>query len=260
MYTGEFPLSQILTFPLGVLEIKLHDTPPDWVTSLVKSGYLIRAEMFSKFQHSMGILYHDKISTPPDWFDNPIVRVNATGTHGWYNIGVPFTNAQTNLPLNMSELRTNLVPENRRPTNLSLDLETLLNETLVGIPVSPINPKQKFDPGFFLANERIFLKWTRFMVTFSALAVLFLSRPSVYSKLSGSFLLMMALACGIYGLVTHRLRKTHWEKKTPFTDPVGLSFLVVLVLVSILLVTFVSMVFGSPLAFSRMQVIRIIGQ
>ncbi len=42
MYTGEFPLSSILTFPLGVLEIKLHDEPPAWVTDLVSSGYLVR--------------------------------------------------------------------------------------------------------------------------------------------------------------------------------------------------------------------------
>ncbi len=49
----------------------------------------------------MGILYSDKIAQPPDWFDNPIVRVNATGAHGWYDIGVPLTNAQTHKPLEL---------------------------------------------------------------------------------------------------------------------------------------------------------------
>lgn len=114
MYMGKFPNKSILTFPLGVLEIKLHDTPPEWVVDLVKSGYLvnaediihsltskIRAENFSKFQHSMGVLYADKVSVEPDWFDNPIVRVNATGAHGWFDIGVPFTNAQTHEHLSM---------------------------------------------------------------------------------------------------------------------------------------------------------------
>eukprot|EP01127_Copromyxa_protea_P013149 TRINITY_DN3502_c0_g1_i2.p1 TRINITY_DN3502_c0_g1~~TRINITY_DN3502_c0_g1_i2.p1 ORF type:complete len:512 (+),score=50.98 TRINITY_DN3502_c0_g1_i2:35-1570(+) len=100
VHLGKVPSSSELTFPLGVLEIKLHDAPPAWVTDLITSGYLIRADHFSKFQHAMAIFYPRNISLRPHWFDNPIVNINASGSHAWYTVGA-LTHAQTHKPIHL---------------------------------------------------------------------------------------------------------------------------------------------------------------
>eukprot|EP01126_Amoeba_proteus_P013528 TRINITY_DN15771_c0_g1_i7.p1 TRINITY_DN15771_c0_g1~~TRINITY_DN15771_c0_g1_i7.p1 ORF type:complete len:467 (-),score=98.28 TRINITY_DN15771_c0_g1_i7:66-1466(-) len=250
VHLGTFPSQSVLTFPLGVLEIKLHDVPPSWVMDLVKSGYLIRAERFSKFQHSMAIFYPKSISLRPHWFGNPIVNINASGSHTWYTVGT-LTHAQTHKPLHLLESNEN--PEEEKKFGIT----TLLKDTLVSFPILPIEPQQKLDPNFFLANERVLLKWIRISLTWSSLGIFFVfsGATKLAEYVSGWGLLLLAISTAGYGIASHQLRLKAWKSKSHYSDPVGITIVLSAIFLAALFVAVLAGVYGEPIRFRRLALL-----
>ena len=47
--------NELIEFPFAVLEIKLQDAAPDWVSELLASGRLVQCTKFSKFLHGASV-------------------------------------------------------------------------------------------------------------------------------------------------------------------------------------------------------------
>lgn len=205
---GKFPVENVLHFPLAVMEIKLNDGAPDWVMDLVASGYLIRAEYFSKFQHAAGIFFPEKTELLPRWFKSPNPYVNVS-------------------PVDSKHFRTRV----ETPSIVDIDKELrakptqrtfhkLLTGTAYAIEVDPILPEKKIDCSFYMANERIYLKWTG-IVIFLSTSGFTLIQKSFASF--GYFALLFCLVISGYSAVTFWVRKNHFAAKQNFYDPIGLS-------------------------------------
>eukprot|EP01027_Heterolobosea_sp_BB2_P019108 GEZU01026842.1.p1 GENE.GEZU01026842.1~~GEZU01026842.1.p1 ORF type:complete len:612 (-),score=187.52 GEZU01026842.1:91-1926(-) len=61
--------SDVVMFPYAVLEVKLQEGSPDWVTQLVESDWVMNAAKFSKFIHGTAVLHPDKTRVVPYWFN-----------------------------------------------------------------------------------------------------------------------------------------------------------------------------------------------
>jgi len=94
--------------------------------------------------------------------------------------------------------------------------------------INPILPesKKKLDCGFYLANERIYLKWARTVVFMAIAGFTFLQKG--FAALGYISLIFCLFICGYSG-VTFWLRKNAFLIKQPFYDPIGLSVIIVLV-------------------------------
>eukprot|EP01126_Amoeba_proteus_P013526 TRINITY_DN15771_c0_g1_i5.p1 TRINITY_DN15771_c0_g1~~TRINITY_DN15771_c0_g1_i5.p1 ORF type:complete len:286 (-),score=54.13 TRINITY_DN15771_c0_g1_i5:66-923(-) len=210
----------------------------------------IRAERFSKFQHSMAIFYPKSISLRPHWFGNPIVNINASGSHTWYTVGT-LTHAQTHKPLHLLESNEN--PEEEKKFGIT----TLLKDTLVSFPILPIEPQQKLDPNFFLANERVLLKWIRISLTWSSLGIFFVfsGATKLAEYVSGWGLLLLAISTAGYGIASHQLRLKAWKSKSHYSDPVGITIVLSAIFLAALFVAVLAGVYGEPIRFRRLALL-----
>lgn len=133
-----------------------------------------------------------------------------------------------------------------------------MEDTLVGLPIAPVEPTRKLDPNFYLANERVFLKWVRIALTWSTLAVLFISR-SVYrweDFFVGWFLLGLAVVISCYGMASHQLRSNAWRERTLFSDPLGITVVLGLIFVGVLVVAIVCGVFDEKVTLHRLALVN----
>ena len=63
-----------LTFGYGVLEVKTSEEPPQWVQELLATGWLIRVEKFSKFQHATAVFHKESVKVMPYWISSELAR------------------------------------------------------------------------------------------------------------------------------------------------------------------------------------------
>lgn len=68
---------QVTQFPHAVLEVKLQlasgTTEPEWVTELLRSGYLREMPKFSKFVHGTAMLNRARVRELPYWWSPEIM-------------------------------------------------------------------------------------------------------------------------------------------------------------------------------------------
>lgn len=224
---GKFPHENALQFPLGVMEIKLNNEAPPWVIDLVKSGYLIRAEYFSKFQHSICIFFPGNVSKKPKWFrdNNAVINLNASDSKEWFNITAPLKYLDTGEPISDSHRTDKVLP---KTSSLHEAFSSgLLNQTSAAIHIAPILPEKKMDCSFYLANERIFMKWIRVVFFLGTTATAFLSRGydgAAYATYSFCLIIAVYAGCVFW------FRKKAFTIKEPFSDPIGLTSLCSLIM------------------------------
>lgn len=65
--TNDFAPSR---FGFGILEVKTSEEPPEWVSELLATGWLVRVEKFSKFQHAMAMFHPQRCRVQPYWMNN----------------------------------------------------------------------------------------------------------------------------------------------------------------------------------------------
>jgi len=99
----------------------------------------------------------------------------------------------------------------------------LLNEIAEGQVINPILPEKRLDCSFYLANERIFLKWARTVIFLSTAGFTFLQRGFSYF---GYTALILSLIISGYSGVTFWLRKNAFVSKKAFYEPIGLSVII----------------------------------
>jgi len=63
----DIPTSEKVNFRQGILEIKLQDTPPEWIHELLDTGYLTEVTKFSKFLNGCCQLHPEKVKVVPHW-------------------------------------------------------------------------------------------------------------------------------------------------------------------------------------------------
>ncbi|KAL4433860.1 hypothetical protein ABPG75_000301 [Micractinium tetrahymenae] len=62
------PPHDAVYFPYAVVEIKLQEAPPAWVTDLLGTGMLLPVPKFSKFLHGAALLFQHRCLNVPYWF------------------------------------------------------------------------------------------------------------------------------------------------------------------------------------------------
>ena len=69
---GGAPLGahECVEFPFAILEIKLQDTAPPWISELLASGRLVQCTKFSKFLHGTAALRTGLVDKLPHWWDD----------------------------------------------------------------------------------------------------------------------------------------------------------------------------------------------
>ena len=72
---GKHPVAphELVDFPYAVLEVKLQDAEPKWVTALLASGRLIPCTKYSKFLHGTASLRVHEVDRLPHWWDDASV-------------------------------------------------------------------------------------------------------------------------------------------------------------------------------------------
>jgi len=63
----DIPSNEKVYFKQGILEIKLQDTPPEWINDLLDTGYLTEVSKFSKFLNGCCQLHPEKVKIVPHW-------------------------------------------------------------------------------------------------------------------------------------------------------------------------------------------------
>eukprot|EP01126_Amoeba_proteus_P013523 TRINITY_DN15771_c0_g1_i2.p1 TRINITY_DN15771_c0_g1~~TRINITY_DN15771_c0_g1_i2.p1 ORF type:complete len:200 (-),score=50.71 TRINITY_DN15771_c0_g1_i2:66-665(-) len=136
-------------------------------------------------------------------------------------------------------------------------ITTLLKDTLVSFPILPIEPQQKLDPNFFLANERVLLKWIRISLTWSSLGIFFVfsGATKLAEYVSGWGLLLLAISTAGYGIASHQLRLKAWKSKSHYSDPVGITIVLSAIFLAALFVAVLAGVYGEPIRFRRLALL-----
>lgn len=70
-----------MTLPYAILEVKTQAEPPEWVSQLKSSGYLIPAPNFSKFLYGSCKLWPDKVEFTPLWWERVTELEKSIQTH-----------------------------------------------------------------------------------------------------------------------------------------------------------------------------------
>uniref|UniRef100_A0A6B2L022 SPX domain-containing protein n=1 Tax=Arcella intermedia TaxID=1963864 RepID=A0A6B2L022_9EUKA len=242
-HLGQFDPKDVLNFPLGVLEIKLHDYPPPWVLDLVKEGYLIRAERFSKFQHGIGYHYGDKVHTLPHWFNNNFVNFKVSEGSVWYSPGGITIGPESTPTVIPKHIKSSLSSFPRH--------DALVPTHFLNIEIDPINPIKKIEPKVLLASERMIIRWSKLMLLWSSLGIYFVQQHNTAQTIAGYILISISVLLLFYQLYQYTVRRNGILKNVVFEDKLGPNLLVPMMIFGIILTCVFEMTVNETVRLSK---------
>lgn len=239
-------------FPFAVMEVRLAsaDRCPRWLAELMASPMLVRADNFSKFQHSIALFYPNATRSLPEWMNDPNMMHYTASTSLHLSQSLP--SYLTRALGGHSFVPPPMGPAGEKKTGIKVPSGGSLPVVPV-VAVSTAMPAAssasrstsadavtrrppKVEPKTLFANERTLLQWLNSTVILSSVAVTLVSLPGS-ARVAGIALSPVAIIIAIYSLWVYHRRRTAIlggrASTEQFEDPIGPYLLVPMLILAV---------------------------